>query len=125
MIIIRSQNTRSIETPNGNHGTSLATRSLGATEVSVVRQRQQPGGFNPLHSQDREEVMVMLLGHVTVSSADQTVQLEAGDTLIVEKGVQHRVDNTSSEDAEWLIVSQTGGKFFRETGEEAHPQWAL
>lgn len=125
MIIIRSQDTRAIETPNGNHGTSLATPSLGATEVSVVRQRQQPGGFNPLHSQDREEVMVMLLGSVTVSSANQTMHLKAGDTVIVEKGVQHRVDNTGSEDAEWLIVSQAGVKFYRETGEEAHPQWAI
>ena len=123
MVVIRVQDTRSIETPNGNHGAALATPSLGATEVTVVRQRQTPGGFNPAHTQSREEVMVLLSGEITVSAGDERFELVSGDTLIVPAGVLHRVDNSGAVDAEWLIVSAAGGQFFREGGEEARPAW--
>lgn len=123
MIIIRHHETQAIETPNGNFGSSLATPQRGASEVSVVRQRQSPGGFNPAHSQNHEEVMVQLIGSVTVSSGDERIELHPGDTIIIPAQTLHRVDNTSTEDAEWLIVSKAGVRFFRETGEEAIPGW--
>lgn len=123
MIVIRAADTQAIETPNGNHGTSLATPRLGATEVTVVRQRQAPGGFNPTHIQNREEVMVLLSGHVTVSSGDERVALSPNETLIVPANAPHRVDNTGDTDAEWLIISPSGMQFYRETGEEASPPW--
>ncbi|MFB9991389.1 cupin domain-containing protein [Deinococcus oregonensis] len=123
MNVIRAQDTLTIETPNGNHGTALATPQHGARELSVVRQRQVPGGFNPAHTQNREEVMVLLTGRVTVTSGNDRILLEAGDTLIVPARLMHRVDNTGTLDAEWLIISPAGVQFYRETGEEAHPAW--
>lgn len=123
MIVIRAQDTQAIETPNGNFGTSLATPRLGARDVTVVRQRQTPGGFNPAHTHDREEVMVLLAGAVTVSAGDARHELFPGDALIVPAGTPHRVDNPGDTDAEWLIVSPVGVRFFRDTGEEAHPAW--
>ncbi|MBZ9751098.1 cupin domain-containing protein [Deinococcus sp. HMF7604] len=114
---------QALETPNGNWGTALATPRLGATEVTVIHQRQQPGGFNPLHRQSREEVMVMLVGEVTVSQGDERVRLGAHDTLIMPAEILHRVDNTGDVDAEWLIISPAGMRFFRDTGEEASPPW--
>lgn len=124
MYIIRSKDIQTLETPNGNFGASLATPSKGAKEVSVVRQRQAPGGFNPTHTHDREEVMVQLAGSVTLSFGDERIMLSAGDTVIVPAGMPHRLDNTGDADAEWLIVSPAGVRFFKETGEEAHPDWA-
>jgi hypothetical protein len=47
MNMMRTQDTQAIETLNGNHGTALATPQHGARELSIVRQRQVPGGFNP------------------------------------------------------------------------------
>ncbi|WP_083922527.1 cupin domain-containing protein [Deinococcus aquatilis] len=123
MITIRAGDTQAMATPNGNYGTSLATPRLGATEVTVVRQRQAPGGFNPIHVQNREEVMVMLLGQVTVTSGDQRIELSPSDTLIVPAHTPHRVDNTGDTDAEWMIISPAGMQLFRETGEEASPLW--
>jgi len=123
MNVIRAQDTQAIETPNGNHGTALATPQHGARELSVVRQRQVPGGFNPAHTQSSEEVMVLLTGSVTITSGDDRTLLEAGDTLIVPAHTMHRVDNTGTLDAEWLIISPAGVQFYRETGEEAHPAW--
>ncbi len=123
MIIIRSHDTRTIETPNGNHGTSLATPRLGATQVTVVRQRQTPGGHNPTHQQSHEEVMVLLSGHVQASSGEDRAELRAGDTLIVPALTPHRIDNIGGTDAEWLIISPAGMRIYRETGEPASPPW--
>jgi quercetin dioxygenase-like cupin family protein len=124
MIIKHAQDTQAIETPGGNHGTALATPSIGATEVSIVRQRQIPGGFNPAHTHNVEEVMVMLEGNVTISAAEQTAILNPGDTVILPAGTSHRVENTGTHDAQWLIISRAGVKFFRENGDEAVPAWA-
>ena len=124
MIIRRKSDTQAIESPNGNHGTAIATPSLGAKEVSIVRQRQIRGGFNPTHTHDREEIMVMLEGSVTVSTSKQSIVLNVGDTVMLEAGLAHRVENTGPTDAEWLIVSQAGVKFFHENGDETIPGWA-
>ncbi|WP_161882874.1 cupin domain-containing protein [Deinococcus alpinitundrae] len=123
MIVHPIQDQQPIESPNGNFGTALATPSLGAQEVSVVRQRQTPGGFNPAHTQNREEVMVLLSGQVTVSGGEQPTELRAGDTLIVPANALHRIDNTGPVDAEWLIISVAGVQFFREDGAQARPGW--
>ena len=123
MILVRARETQPIQTPNGNYATGIATPSRGAQEVSVVLQRQSPGGFNPLHHQNREEIMVQLSGRVTVSSNGERIELGAGDTLIVPPEVLHRVDNTGETEAEWLIISSAGARFFRENGEEARPAW--
>jgi quercetin dioxygenase-like cupin family protein len=124
MIIKHAHDTQAIETPGGNHSTALATPSIGAKQISVVRQRQIPGGINPNHTHDLEEVMVMLEGAVTVTSAETTVVIAAGDTVILEAGLLHRVENTGTTDAEWLIISRAGVKFFRENGDQAVPGWA-
>lgn len=123
MNVVRAQETQAIETPNGNHGTRLATPSLGASEVTVVRQRQAPGGFNPAHLQSREEVMVMLSGRAVVSSGEQRIELAPGDTLIVPAHTPHRVENPGEVDAEWLIISPAPMRFLREGGEVATPPW--
>ena len=124
MHVIRSKDAQPLETPNGNFGMGLATPSKGARQVSVIRQRQLPSGFNPTHTHDQEEVMVLLAGHVTLTLDDKRIVLAAGDTIIVPANMPHRLENTGDTDAEWLIISVVGVRFFRETGEEAHPDWA-
>ncbi|SMB89493.1 cupin domain-containing protein [Deinococcus hopiensis] len=123
MHILRTKQQHTVDTPNGNRVTPLATPRLGAGEVTVIRQRQVPGGFNPTHTQSREEVLVLLSGRVTVGSGEERSELLAGDTLIVPAHTPHQIVNTGSTDAEWLIVSPTGMQFFREDGEEMRPGW--
>jgi quercetin dioxygenase-like cupin family protein len=76
MTVVHSNELQFIETPGGNFGSGLATPSRGAAEVSVIRQRQQPGGANPPHMHDREEVMVLLAGAVTVTVAAEPHPLD-------------------------------------------------
>ena len=124
MKVIRGTDLQFIETPGGNFGRGVATPSGGAVEVSVIRQRQLPGGSNPAHTHDREEVMVILSGAVTVTVAGEAVALGAGDAAIVPAQTPHQVENTSAEPAEWLLVAPAGVRFFHATGEEASPPWS-
>lgn len=113
-----------IETPNGNTVTALATPSRGACEVSVIRQRQAPDGFNPPHTHDREEVIVLLGGTLEVFIDGSTLRLEAGDTLVVPAHAEHQLRNTGDGTAEWLLVAPSGYRFYHASGEEVSPEWA-
>ena len=124
MTVIRGGQLRDIETPGGNFGSGLATPSRGAGEVSVIRQRQLPGGTNPAHTHDREEVMVVLVGAVTVEVGGETHSLGPGDAVIVPQKTSHRVENAAADPAEWLLVAPAGVRFFHATGEEGVPPWS-
>ncbi|WP_420595910.1 cupin domain-containing protein [Deinococcus sp.] len=123
MIVLRTQDQQTTVTPNGNTVTPLATPSRGAHEVSMVRQSQTPGGFNPPHSQNREEIMVQLAGQVTVTSGNRSAILSPGDTLTMPADTVHQVQNTGDTDAEWLIISAAGMHFVGENGVTFSPDW--
>jgi quercetin dioxygenase-like cupin family protein len=124
MVINRQNDLQPVETPGGHSSAAMATPERGAREVSVIRQRQQPGGANPLHYHDREEVMVQCAGRVAVTVAGETVALGAGDTLVIPANAVHQVRNSGDEVAEWLLVAPAGVRFFSAAGEEMHPAWA-
>ena len=124
MTVVRGSELRDIETPGGNFGSGLATPSRGAAEVSVIRQRQKPGGASPAHTHDREEVMVVLSGELTIDMGGEHHPLAPGDAVIVPSGTPHRVENAGAEPAEWLLVAPAGVRFFHMTGEEGTPPWS-
>jgi quercetin dioxygenase-like cupin family protein len=124
MVVVHGVELQFIDTPGGNSGSGLATPSRGAAEVSIIRQRQQLGGTNPAHTHDREEVMVLLAGTVTVTVAGEPHPLGPGDAVIVPAETTHQVQNLGAEAAEWLLVAPAGVRFFHETGEEGSPPWS-
>lgn len=124
MNVIRASEISYQETPGANRTAGIATPSRGAREVSVIRQRQQPGGGNPAHTHDREEVMLVTAGSVEVRIGDDGVRLGAGDTLVIPAGTAHRLANTGDVDAEWLLIAPAGVGFFHANGERADPVWA-
>ncbi|MCO5222054.1 MAG: cupin domain-containing protein [Thermomicrobiales bacterium] len=124
MIVIRKDELTFLETPGANATVGIATPSRGSTEVSVIRQRQQPGGGNPPHSHDREEVMLVTSGRVEVQIESDSVMLDAGDTLVIPPGTSHQLTNASGSAAEWLLIAPSGIAFFHANGERADPLWA-
>jgi quercetin dioxygenase-like cupin family protein len=124
MIVVPRNALEFIETPGANAGAAIATPSRGAREVSVIRQRQQPGGCNPPHTHDREEVMVMVAGEAAVRVGEKTTVIHAGDTLIIPAGTPHRIANEGSEPAEWLLIAPAGVRFFHVDGVEGMPPWS-
>ncbi len=124
MSVVRFDTLDLTDSPNGNASAPIATASRGASEVSIIRQRQQPGGFNPSHTHDREEVLVLLAGALDVTSAGKTHALRAGDAIVIPANTAHQLRNAADEPAEWLLVAPAGYRFYRESGEEATPAWS-
>jgi quercetin dioxygenase-like cupin family protein len=124
VLVIRADECELIETPGGNAGSAIATPSRGAAEVSVIRQRQMPGGANPAHTHDREEVMVLTAGTVQVTMNSHKIAMTSGDTLIIPPATVHAITNMGTDPAEWLLVAPAGVRFFHASGEEADPPWA-
>lgn len=114
-------------TPSGFPGMfagSLATPRRGATEVTVIRQRQDPGTTLTLHYHKHEEVIVQLAGTVTALVGDERVEVAPGDTLIVPGHTLHQIENTGQDEAEWLLIGPSGMQFFLPNGEEVVTEWA-
>ena len=124
MSVVHHESLEFIETPGGSASAAIATPSRGATEVSIIRQRQAPGGFNPVHTHDREEVLVVLAGTIDVTMDGATQALRPGDAIIVPAHTEHQLRNGGDETNEWLLVAPAGYRFFHATGEEASPEWA-
>lgn len=124
MIVLRKSDLQHIETPGANVSTGIATVSRGAKEVSIIRQRQQPGGGNPPHAHDREEVMLVTEGSVEVRVGEDAMTLQSGDALVIPANTVHRLANTGSDVAEWLLIAPAGVEYFHANGEPADPVWA-
>ena len=92
----------------------LASAQIGNAEgVTVGRVTIQAGCSNPRHSHTAcEEVLVLLRGRLEHSMGDQTVILEAGDTLTVAAGVTHHAVNVGEEDAEMIVAYSSGVRDF-------------
>ncbi len=124
MIVLRESDFQHVETPGANVSTGIATASRGAKEVSIIRQRQQPGGGNPPHMHDREEVMLVTEGTVELRVGQEAVTLHAGDALVVPANTVHQLANAGTTEAAWLLIAPAGVGFFHQSGERADPVWA-
>ncbi len=124
MKLLRFENLEFFPTAGGNESAGLATHERGATEISLVHQRQAPGGFNPKHFHNCEEVMRQLTGQSTVIIDEDEILLMPGDTLIVPAQTPHSIRNLGAETSEWLIISRQDVRFFKEDGTELRPAWA-
>ena len=92
--------------------------------MSVIRQRQRPGGENPVHTHDREEGMIVVTGTITFTVAGEAVAPGPGDTVIIPPQTPRRVQNTGDLPAEWYLVAPAGVRFFHANSDEAAPPWA-
>ncbi len=114
-------------TPTGTEGNAagpVATPSTGATGVSVIRQRQAPGGIGPQHHHDREEVVLLLSGSIAIHAGAERAVLYPGDAVVLPAETIHRVETLGVEPAEWLLVAPGGVQFFGTDGERVSPPWA-
>jgi quercetin dioxygenase-like cupin family protein len=94
--------------------TWLASAALTCSDITVGRVVIKPGRSNPRHCHDRcEEVLYLLRGGLTHSLGDETIEMTAGDTLIVPPGVMHNAMNQGRTDAEMIVAYSNGNRDFR------------
>jgi quercetin dioxygenase-like cupin family protein len=109
---------------NGNAAGPVATPSTGASDVSVIRQRQSAGGIGPHHHHDREEVVLLLAGSIAIHAGPGRAELRAGDAVVLPAGLVHQVETLGAEPAEWLLIAPSGVGFFGDDGQRVSPPWA-
>lgn len=79
--------------------------SLAMFELDVAAGAKVPAA----HSHDGyEETIYGLKGRVTMTVAGEVVELGPGDALCIPRGVVHRFDNLSGEDAKGLVAITPG-----------------
>lgn len=96
----------------------LASQTIGNAEgLTIGRVVIKPGRSNPRHSHPNcEEVLYLLAGRLEHTIGDETVVLEAGDTLAVDASVPHNATNVGDEDADMIVAySSATRQFVHET----------
>jgi quercetin dioxygenase-like cupin family protein len=66
--------------------------AVGGEQVLICRATYEPGKRVNRHSHEHtEQVMVILDGEVTMTIEDETRTLRAGDTVVVNRGLEHEL----------------------------------
>ncbi len=81
---------RVTETPNAVM-TTYASPTQGSAELSLWRVEMKEGAQGPLHVFDTEQIWTALTGKATVEVDDRTVDLAAGDTVVLPAGAHRRI----------------------------------
>ena len=67
-------------------------RAVGGEQVLLCKVTYEPGKQVPRHSHEHtEQVMYILDGAVTMTIEDETRTLTAGDTVVVNRGLEHEL----------------------------------
>jgi quercetin dioxygenase-like cupin family protein len=67
-------------------------KAVGGEQVLMCLVRYEPGKEVPRHSHEHtEQVMYILDGEVTMTIEDETRTLVAGDTVVVNRGLEHEL----------------------------------
>jgi quercetin dioxygenase-like cupin family protein len=98
--------------------TWMASPQVGNAEgLTVGRCVIRPGQENPRHQHTTcEEVLFVLSGKVEHTLGGESVILEAGDTIVVPRGVFHNARSIGDTDADMIVVFNSGNRdFVKET----------
>jgi mannose-6-phosphate isomerase-like protein (cupin superfamily) len=81
-------------------------------QVMMVNWAKLPAGnaFENHYHEDMAEVFVLTKGEAVMVVNDETVELEAGDMVVVEVKEHHVMRNTTNEDVEYLVFGVSRGK---------------
>jgi quercetin dioxygenase-like cupin family protein len=70
--------------------------AIGGDQVLLCRVRYEPGKQVPWHvHEDTEQVMIILDGEVEMTVEDETKTLVAGDVVVVNRGLHHKLYSES------------------------------
>jgi quercetin dioxygenase-like cupin family protein len=97
----------SYEPDEGWRRVSLA----GSDRFSFEWFEKPPGHSSPMHDHENEQVCLCLGGELTVETENDRVTLERYDSVLLEEGEPHRVENTGDDRAVGLDVFAPGRSF--------------
>jgi quercetin dioxygenase-like cupin family protein len=97
----------SYEPDEGWRRVSLA----GSDRFSFEWFEKPPGHSSPMHDHENEQVCLCLGGELTVETENDRVTLERYDSVLLDAGEPHRVENTGDDRAVGLDVFAPGRSF--------------
>ena len=83
----------------------------GSDAMSFEWFEKPPGHASPMHDHENEQVCLCLDGELTVYTETDSVTLHRFDSVFLESGEAHRVENTGKEPAIGLDVFAPGRGF--------------
>jgi quercetin dioxygenase-like cupin family protein len=121
--MVRAGERRRTATPNAKM-TTLTSPTLGASAgLSMWQVEMTAGASGPMHCFDSEQLWTLIEGAVSMTIAGETVEITAGDTLVLPAGAERQITATT---AARLLVCGHGDAVARVPGEEAPrgtPPW--
>lgn len=97
-----------IELPWGEIEWYVSGPLQNSTTMTVGQATVFPGKANPVHFHPNcDEVLHVLSGRILHTMDDVTVEMSAGDTVSIPKGVRHNATNIGDEDAKLAISFST------------------
>ncbi len=123
-MLVATETAERTTTTAGGAMSSLATPSVGSTELSTWRVRMNAGVTGPVHAIDREQVWMPISGtfEITVDGVAET--MSAGQAAILPAGVDRQI-RTVDGPAEALVCMPAGGTARVPGGDESIPlPWA-
>lgn len=121
MLVVRTGSAEPVEL-HGARFTSCSAPSQGGTELAVWTVDVPPGAPAP-HRLDREEVLHVLAGRLTVAVDGEPVELAAGDTLAAPAGSLLSVGAVGAP-ARLLACTRAGLTATLADGTVISPPWA-
>jgi mannose-6-phosphate isomerase-like protein (cupin superfamily) len=109
---------------HGSAFTSLATPSLGSSELCVWRVVVPVNNMGTPHQLTREEVLVVLAGRALVRLDGIEQVAEAGDAIVVPPNSLFKLTNDGDVPLELLCCLPVGGKAHIGLGDAFVPPWA-
>jgi mannose-6-phosphate isomerase-like protein (cupin superfamily) len=104
--------------------TGLAAPSRGSTENCVWRVSLAAHTPGAPHLLDREEVFAVISGRARATLGEETIELAAGDALVVPPNTSFSLANPHAELFEAIVVLPVGGRARVAMGEPFVPPWA-
>ncbi|WP_255171719.1 cupin domain-containing protein [Natrononativus amylolyticus] len=104
---VRFDNADTYEPDEGWRRVSLA----GSDQFTFEWFEKPPGHSSPMHDHENEQVCVVLEGEITVFTENDDVRLKQHDSVLLESGEPHRVENTGDERAVAIDVFAPGRGF--------------
>lgn len=92
----------------------LASRGIGnAQGLTLGRVIIKKGQSNPRHGHNAcEEVLYLLAGRLEHTIGDETVVVEAGETIAIPPGVFHNAVSVGDVDADMIVAYSAGDRDF-------------
>jgi quercetin dioxygenase-like cupin family protein len=88
----------------GIHGRFLAHKDLGASRVSLLMNRAEPGAAVPLHMHEVEETVVMFEGRIWVQLGEERRVIGPNDTVIIPPLTPHAWGTEGTKEARMMWV---------------------